>query len=73
MSLRMAAISPKTGSLSSIVRSFKSAVTNWCHANGYTDFGWQPRYHDWIIHDEKRLKTFRRYIRNNPKRWKGFA
>jgi len=64
----MSAISPKGGSLGAIVRSFKSAVTNYIHADGFRDFAWQSRFYDHIIRSEKRLNIIRRYIRNNPKR-----
>lgn len=62
-------ISPKRGSLGVIVRSFKSAVSNWCHSNGYPDFSWQPRFYDHIIRDEKGLNAIRQYIKNNPAHW----
>jgi len=45
---RMSAISPKPGSLSAIVRSFKSAVTKECHNKGFKEFGWQPRFYEHI-------------------------
>lgn len=62
-------ISPKCGSLSTIIRSYKSAVTNWCHAHGYDDFAWQPRFYDHIIRNDKSLNAIREYIRNNPALW----
>jgi REP element-mobilizing transposase RayT len=62
-------ISPKRGSLSTIIRSYKSGVSNWCHANGYEDFSWQPRFYDHIIRDEKGLNAIREYIHNNPAQW----
>ena len=34
----MSCISPKPNSLSTIIRSFKSAVSNWCHKNNFDDF-----------------------------------
>lgn len=39
-------ISPKTGSLSAIIRSFKSAVTNRIHEIGKNNFQWQTRFYD---------------------------
>jgi putative transposase len=48
----MASISPKTGSLSTIVRSFKSALTNWCNKNNQSHFAWQSRFHDHIVRKE---------------------
>jgi REP element-mobilizing transposase RayT len=62
-------ISPKRESLSTIIRSYKSGVSNWCHANGYEDFSWQSRFYDHIIRDEKGLNAIREYIHNNPAQW----
>ena len=62
-------ISPKRGSLGTVVRSYKSAVSNWCHANGYPDFSWQPRFYDHIIRNDKGLNAIREYIQNNPAQW----
>ena len=64
----MARISPRTGSLGAIIRSYKSAVTNWCRKNDH-DFAWQSRFHDEIIRDENSFKKVREYIRNNPLQW----
>jgi REP element-mobilizing transposase RayT len=65
----MSAISPKAGSLSTIVRSYKSAVTRWAGLNGYDSFAWQSRFHDHIIRDEPELNRIRRYIHDNPLKW----
>lgn len=65
----MLAISPKRGSLGSIMRSFKSAVSNSCHSNGYPDFCWQSKYHDHIIRSGVELDAIRFYIHNNPAQW----
>ena len=65
---QMAAISPKTGSLSVAVRSFKSAVTKLAHKTGH-EFGWQERYWDRIIRNEAELNRIRNYIRANPSNW----
>ncbi len=48
---RMSEISPKPGSLSTIIRSYKSAITRWCNSKDY-EFGWQGRFYDHIIRDE---------------------
>ena len=66
--LTMARISPKTGSLGAIIRSYKSAVTNWCRKNDH-DFAWQSRFYDEIIRDENMLDRVREYIRNNSLQW----
>ena len=65
---QMAAISPKTGSLSVAVRSFKSAVTKLAHNAGH-EFGWQERFWDHIIRNEAELNRIRNYIRANPSNW----
>ncbi|MBK8899838.1 MAG: transposase [Anaerolineaceae bacterium] len=66
---QMSAISPKTGSLSAIVRSYKSAVSYWCSQNGHTDFGWQTRFHDRVIRNDRELEAIRAYILANPANW----
>lgn len=65
---KMSAISPKTGSLSVAVRSFKSAVTKLAHQAGH-EFGWQERFWDHIIRNEAELNRIRNYIRANPSNW----
>lgn len=62
--------SPKAGSLSAIIRSYKSAISRWCSQNNFLDFGWQSRFYDRIIRDEKALVIIRSYIENNPRLWK---
>ena len=61
-------ISPKPGSVSTIVRSYKSAVSKYAHRLGF-DFAWQPRFHDRIICDEREFGNITKYIRNNPRDW----
>jgi putative transposase len=67
---KMSAISPKPDSLSTIVRSFKSAVTNRMHVARFMGDVWQPRFHDHIIRNDRELFAIRRYIKNNPANWK---
>ena len=62
-------ISPKAGSVSSILRSYKSAVTKRCHETGFDSFSWQRGFHDRIIRDQKELDSIREYIVRNPIRW----
>ena len=62
-------ISPQPGSLATIIRSYKSAVTRRAREEGYSEFGWQSRFYDHIIRDEKSLHAIRRYIRDNPLKW----
>jgi len=54
--------------LSSIIGSYKSAVTK--HANRL-EFanGWQSRFYDHVIRDEKSFQRIRQYIINNPQNW----
>lgn len=60
---------PQSKNLASIVRGFKSAVTTTARKMGDAHFGWQSRYHDHIIRNEKAFKTITQYIINNPKTW----
>jgi len=58
------------GSLSAIVRSFKSASTRRINAaRGLAVPVWQYRYYDSIIRDREHLRNVRRYIANNPRKW----
>lgn len=65
---QMAKISPKSGSISTIIRSYKSVVTKIArkiHAN----FEWQSLFHDHIIRNDKSYQNISNYIINNPKKW----
>ena len=65
----MAEISPKPNSISTIIRSYKSAVTK--HANRLNlPNGWQERFHDHIIRNKEEYERISNYIINNPKNWK---
>ena len=65
----MGEISPKSGSIPTIIRSYKSAVTKICNQQNL-DFKWQPRFHDSIIRDERALNGIRYYIKiTNPEKW----
>jgi REP element-mobilizing transposase RayT len=66
----MSAISPKSGSLGTVIRSYKSAVSKLVHKND-PSFGWHTRYYDRIIRNEIALERIREYIINNPKMQKG--
>jgi REP element-mobilizing transposase RayT len=61
-------ISPKKGSLSTIIRSYKSAVTKYANENNIL-FDWQPRFYDRIVRDDEEYIRIYEYISNNPKRW----
>lgn len=69
LSQTMSQLSPKSGTLSVIVRSYKSSVTRWCRQHGDDIFCWQSRFYEIIIRDEKSLNNIRRYIINNPAKW----
>ncbi len=62
-------ISPKPGSLSAAIRSYKSAVTRWCNMNNHINFKWQRGYYDHVIRNEIELSHIREYIQNNPLKW----
>lgn len=62
-------ISPKSNTISTIIRSFKSAVTK--HANRMKlENGWQANFHDHIIRNNKDYEKISNYIIQNPKNWK---
>jgi putative transposase len=60
----------RPGSLSVIIRAFKSAVTKRIHPFAPDMDVWQRNFHDRIIRDQEELEYYRTYIRENPKRWK---
>ncbi|MDO8240662.1 MAG: transposase [Candidatus Moranbacteria bacterium] len=68
--LEMSEISPKPGSLSVILGSFKSIVskTTRKQLNPVT-FAWQPRFYDHIIRNDVSLNKIREYIQTNPAMW----
>lgn len=66
---KMSEISPKAGSVSVIVRSYKSAVTKHANRLGFAN-GWQSLFHDHIIRNQYQFMRISRYIQNNPKNWK---
>jgi len=65
----MANISPKHGSLASVIRSYKSAVTRYANKNNI-EFRWQTRYHDHIIRNNAEFIRINQYINNNTKKWR---
>ncbi|WP_417914683.1 transposase [Candidatus Electronema sp. JM] len=62
---------PVAGSISTVVRSFKSAVTH--HRNKlHGTIGekiWQRNFYEHIIRNETELNGIREYIQNNPAQW----
>lgn len=65
----MSKLSPQSGSLSVIIRSYKSSVTRWCRQNNYCNFAWQSRFYEHIIRNDGSLDRIREYIINNPVKW----
>ena len=61
---------PVCGSLSTILRSFKSAVTRQAHLDGYSAFVWQSRFYEHVIRDGEDLDRIREYILENPANWR---
>jgi putative transposase len=57
------------GSVGSIIRSFKGAVTRICRQKGTKHFGWQRNYYEHVVRDEKDLARIRQYITDNPGNW----
>lgn len=66
---QMAAISPKSNTVSTIIRSYKSAVTKHCNRLELP-FAWQSRFHDHIIRNDESFHRISEYIKNNPANWK---
>lgn len=60
---------PLPGSLSLVIQQFKTVVTKWARSEGHTNFGWQAKFHDRWIRNEKDLPTIGNYIYMNPIRW----
>ena len=56
-------------SLSSIIGSFKSAVTNQCNKNDLAYFQWQTGYYEHIIKNEEDYARIKKYIAHNPINW----
>jgi putative transposase len=65
----MAFISPKSGTVSAIVRSYKSAVSKWCTSHHYTNFKWHYRFHDHIIRNQDEFDRIENYILANIENW----
>lgn len=66
---KMAKISPKSGTISTIIRSYKSVVSKNAHLI-HADFEWQERFHDYIIRDSESFERIQNYIENNVANWK---
>jgi REP element-mobilizing transposase RayT len=55
--------------LGSIVRGFKTGVTQWARNNTNLVDIWQSNYYERIIRDEKECRLTAEYIINNPLQW----
>ena len=66
---QMSKISPKSGTIPTILRSYKSVVTKNAHYI-HADFEWQERFHDHIIRDTESFDRIQNYIENNVTNWK---
>jgi REP element-mobilizing transposase RayT len=64
----MANISPKSGSVSTVIRSYKSAVTMHARRLGF-QMEWQTRFHDHVIRNDAEYQRIAQYIINNPLNW----
>ena len=65
---KMSKISPKPGSISTIIRSYKSVVTK--HSKQFdSNFAWQFRFHDHIIRNNRSFYFIQKYITQNPLKW----
>jgi REP element-mobilizing transposase RayT len=61
---------PVSGSMPTIVRSFKSSVTRQINlSQPFNNPVWQRGYYEHIIRNENSLKKIRNYIINNPLKW----
>src|SRR5690606_23286777 len=65
---QMVAISPKSNTISTIIRSYRSAVTKYCNRLELP-FAWQSRFHDHIIRNDESFQRISEYIKNNPANW----
>jgi len=62
---------PVPGSIPTIVRTFKSAVTKRIHETcaAFDTPLWQRNYYEHIIRNDRALEAIRQYIAENPLRW----
>ncbi|MCJ7509237.1 MAG: hypothetical protein MUO85_11035 [candidate division Zixibacteria bacterium] len=67
-SLQKNKFGPQSQNLASIVRGFKIGVKKYAVIHNIS-FGWQPRFYDHIIRNNKSLNGIREYIQNNPLKW----
>jgi len=65
----MSKISPLAGTISTLIRSYKSVITRNAHYI-HADFEWQERFHDHIIRNSESFERIQNYIQNNVTNWK---
>ncbi len=58
-----------TGSLGSLIRGYKTGVTQWFRANTDQHCVWQRNYFEHIIRNEESYRAVVQYIRDNPNNW----
>jgi REP element-mobilizing transposase RayT len=56
-------------SLGAMIGQFKSICTKRIRGERFTQFGWQSRFYEHIIRDERSLGSIRQYIADNPAKW----
>lgn len=64
----MSSISPKTGSLSLVIRQFKQSVTIYAKQH-HIPFAWQPRFYESVITKQYVFERVWQYIDNNVAKW----
>jgi putative transposase len=61
--------SPVAGSIPTILRSFKSSVTQWAKGASLGTAIWHRNYYEHVIRNEQEFDQIRLYIQENPRRW----
>jgi len=59
---------PGRDNISSIIGSYKSAVSKRAHPIN-SCFGWQARFYDHIVQSDREFGRIRQYIEGNPVKW----
>ncbi|MCC3153546.1 transposase [Hymenobacter sp. BT770] len=59
---------PQSRNLASVIRGFKSAVTNYARYHEI-EFQWQARFHERVVRNQNELERIQHYILTNPSRW----
>jgi putative transposase len=54
--------------LGAVMRGYKASVKTYATTNNI-EFGWQPRYYDHVIRNEKEYLNISGYIADNPQQW----